>query len=210
MGLASRITALIVLSAVLLISGCGHVDPVPDHTYYRLPRAQLLPRSEAQLFEIPVVIGLFAADGLYADRALVYALDPEARELRQYHYQLWTDPPTRILQRRLQFVLREAAIAPVVTDELPASQNAVRISGVILRFERVPTEDGRQIAAVALKIRANRNDGTPVIDEVYRADQITEGTRLGATVDALGRAIDKAFAEFHADLLKHGGAFDAR
>lgn len=210
MSLASRVAAVIACASLFLLGGCGHIEPIPDHTYYRLPPPQVLPRSGTQLFEIPVVVGLFAADGLYADRALVYALDPEARELRQYHYQLWTDPPTRVLQRRLQFMLRQAEIAPVVTDELPASQPAVRISGVILRFERVPTEDGRQIAAVALKIRVNRKDGTPLIDEVYRADEVAEGNRLGATADALGRAIDKIFAEFHADLARHAESFNAR
>jgi cholesterol transport system auxiliary component len=209
MNMASRMVALIV-SASVLLGGCGTVAPVPDHTYYRLSRPEALPVSERQSFEVPVVVGLFAADGLYADRALIYALDPEARELRQYHYQLWTDPPTRLLQRRLQYLLRESAIAPLVIDELAASQDALRISGVILRFERVPTDDGRQLAAVALKIRANRPDGTPLIDEVYRADEPAADLRLGSTVDALGRAIDRIFAEFHADLLRQAGAFHVR
>jgi uncharacterized lipoprotein YmbA len=197
-----RAGAILLVVLVLVLSACGHVDGVPDHTYYRMPKPQTLPRSETQLFEVPVVVGLFSADGLYADRALIYALDPEARELRQYHYQLWTDPPTRLLQRRLQFELREAAIAPLVIDELAASQSAMRISGVILRFERVPTVDGGQVAAVVLKLRVDRPDGKPLIDDIYRAEVTAEGNRIGATTDALGRAVDKIFADFHADLVK--------
>jgi len=50
--------------------------------------------------------------------------DPSAQELRQYHYQLWTDPPARVLQRRLIEQLRDANIAGSVTDELPASHPA--------------------------------------------------------------------------------------
>ena len=205
--------ALALLSASLcltVLAACGQVAGVPDHSYFRLSRPQALPSSAAQAFEMPVVVKLFAADGLYADRALVYAIDQEARELRQYHYQLWTDPPTRILQRRLVFALREAEIAPIVTDELPASQSAVRISGVILRFERVPTADSGFLAAVVLKLRADRADGTPYIDDVYRADVAAEGKSLAATVDALGKAVDQIFAEFHADLIKHREAADAR
>lgn len=200
---------LIGLLAVAL-NGCGHIAEVPDHTYYRMLRPAALPVSDVDVFDVPVVVNLFVADGLYADRALIYALDPEARELRQYHYQLWTDPPTRLLQRRLLFTLRQAQVSSLVTDELPASRNAVRISGVILRFERVPTEDGRQIAAVVLKLRANRPDGSPLIDEIYRADEAAENLRLGATADALGRALDAIFAEFHADLLAKRESFDVR
>ena len=201
---------LALIASALLVSACGHVASVPDHSYFRMPKPRVLPVSESQVFDKPIVVGLFAADGLYADRALVYAVDAEARELRQYHYQLWTDPPTRLLQRRLLVELREAGIAPLVTDELAASQDALRVSGVILRFDRVPTPQGGFLAAVALKLRADRPDGTPFIDEVYRADVPADGKSLTATADALAQAIDDIFAEFHGDLLAHPGADDAQ
>ncbi|HQV49171.1 MAG TPA: ABC-type transport auxiliary lipoprotein family protein, partial [Dokdonella sp.] len=150
----------------------------------------------------PIVVNLFAADGLYADRALIYALDPEARELRQYHYQLWTDPPTRQLQRRLKRMLDAASISPLVIDALPASQAALRISGTILRFERVPAPDGGSIASVALRMRVDRPDGTPQLDEIYHADAPAADSRLISTVDALSVAVDEIFASFHGDLLQ--------
>ncbi len=194
--------AVSITGLALVLAACGATPTVPDHTYYRMPRPQELPVAQAQVFELPVVVGLFAADGLYADRALVYALDAEANELRQYHYQLWTDPPTRVLQRRLQGMLRRSAIAPLVVDELAASQQAFRVNGVILRFERVPTTDGGSIAAVVIKLRIDRPDGTPLVDEFYRAEVPAEGRRLGDTVAALGLAVDRIFAEFHADLVE--------
>ena len=201
---------LAAFALALLLVACGHVANVPDHSYFRMPPPATLPVAGEQVFDVPIVIGLFAADGLYADRALIYAVDDEARELRQYHYQLWTDPPTRLLQRRLLVELRESAIAPMVIDELAASQAALRISGVILRFERVPRAGGGFVAAVAIKLRADRPDGTPFIDEVYRADVVAEGSRLVATADALAKAVDTVFAEFHADLVDHPEADNAR
>ena len=67
----------------------------------------------------------FGADGLYADQALVYALDPMRAQLRQYHYQLWTDPPTRVPAAPPD---RAACAKRMwrarVTDELPASNAA--------------------------------------------------------------------------------------
>jgi cholesterol transport system auxiliary component len=199
----ARTTVLLLVAlAVASLAGCGNVPGVPDHTYFRMSKPAALPVSETQVFNIPIVVNLFAADGLYADRALIYALDPEARELRQYHYQLWTDPPTRLLQSRLQIELRDAAIAPLVVDALAASQAAVRISGAIRRFERVPAVDGGFIVSVVIKLRVDRPDGTPQLDEVYHADLPTADNTLASAAEALSAAVDRIFAEFHADLLK--------
>jgi cholesterol transport system auxiliary component len=190
------------LIAVIALTACG-VPAVPDFTYFRLPRPAPLEVAPAPLFG-DVVVDVFGADGLYADQALVYAIDPEAQQLRQYHYQLWTDPPTRVLQRRLIVELRDAKIAGQVTDALPASHPAVRISGVILRFDRAPDGSGGFNATVALKLRADDNNGTPMIEDYYRAELPTGGTDMKATVDAYGAALDQVFAQFYADLRKQG------
>lgn len=192
-------------SALLALAGCG-APTVPDFTYFRLPRPQPLELATAPLFAEPLVIDAFGADGLYADQALIYALDPGAQQLRQYHYQLWTDPPTRVLQRRLIALLRESKIARQVTDELPASTPAIRISGIILRFDRVPATTGGWNAVVALKLRADGRDGQPLVDDYYRAEQAASGNDIKSTVDAYGAALDRIYAQFHADLRRHGDA----
>ncbi|HET9031367.1 MAG TPA: ABC-type transport auxiliary lipoprotein family protein [Dokdonella sp.] len=193
---------LIAAMLALTLVACGNVPGAPDHTYFRMSKAQTLPVSETPVFNTPIVVNLFAADGLYADRALVYALDPTGAELRQFHYQLWTDPPTRALQRRLLIELRDAAIAPLVTDKLASSQAALRISGSIFRFERVPSVGGGFIASVVLRLRVDRPDGTPQLDEIYHADVDAADHSLGATVIALSSAVDQIFVRFHTDLLE--------
>jgi uncharacterized lipoprotein YmbA len=195
----------LVLTATLALAGCG-AAVVPDFTYYRLPRPQPAEPLATPAFVDPVVVDAFSADGLYADQALVYALDPDAQQLRQYHYQLWTDPPVRILQRRLISSLRDARLAAQVTDELPASHPAVHIRGIILRFDRVPAAGGGWNAVVALKLRADASDGTPLVDDYYRAERATMGAGMKATVDAYGSALDSIYAQFQSDLRKHGGA----
>jgi cholesterol transport system auxiliary component len=184
----------------MLLAGCGGAPAVPDFTWYRMPRPQPLEPHAAPLFDAPVVVEAFGADGLYADQALVYALDPDAQRLRQYHYQLWTDPPTRILQRRLLAQLREARIAATVTDQLPASRPAVRIGGIVLRLDRVPTADGGFAAVVALKLRADGIDGQPLVDDYYRAEVRAADATVQSTVDAYGAALDTIFTRFDADL----------
>jgi len=200
----------IILAALIALAGCGAPPTVPDFTYFRLPPSQTLAVSATPLFQHAIVVDAFDADGLYADQALVYAEQTDAQELRQYHYQLWTDPPTRILQRRLIAELRQAHVAATVTDELPASDAAIRISGIILRFDRVPVAGGGFSAAVALKLRADGPRGAPLIDDYYRADKIAAGADLKATVDAYGAAIDEIFARFYADLRRQGANGHAR
>lgn len=200
----------LVVLATLALAACGAAAPVPDITYFRLPRAQALPADATALFREPVVVDAFGADGLYGDQALVYALDADAQQVRQYHYQLWTDPPTRILQRRLIAQLREANAASTITDELPASRRAIRIGGTILRLDRVPNAGGGFDAVVALKLRADAPDGTPLVDAYYRAEKTATRSDLDATVSAYGAALDEIFAKFHADLRKHGDLAHAR
>ena len=190
-----------VLIGVVLV-GCG-VPTAPDFTYFRLPRPTPLEATPTPLFG-DIVVDVFGADGIYGDQALIYAIDPSAQQLRQYHYQLWTDPPTRVLQRRMIELLRNAGVASQVIDELPASHPAVRISGVILRFDRAPNDSGGYKAIVALKLRADAENGLPLIDDYYRAELPTTGNELKATVDAYGAALDKIYAEFYADLRKKG------
>lgn len=199
----------IIAAAMIALAACSP-PTVPDFTYYRLPAPQRLPEVAKPSFRHPIVVDAFAADGLYADQALVYAEQPDAQQLRQYHYQLWTDPPTRILQRRLVLELRRSNIAPAVTDELPESDPAIRIRGIILRFDRVPRADGGFNAVVSLKLRADDVHGASLVDDYYRAEKPASGVDLKSTVDAFGAAIDIIFAKFHSDLAKRGVAAGAR
>jgi ABC-type uncharacterized transport system auxiliary subunit len=194
--------AVLALAAIVALAACS-APTVPDFTYYRLPRPTALEAAPAPLFG-DIVVDAFAADGLYGDQALIYATDPGAQELRQYHYQLWTDPPTRVLQRRLIEQLRRTGIAGEITDELPASHPATRISGIILRFDRAPDAAGGFTVTVALKLRADAANGVPMLDDYYRAEKPAADATMRATVDAYGAALDQVFAAFYADLRRNG------
>jgi len=196
--------AVFAFIVTVALAACS-APTVPDFTYYRLPRPEPLEAAPKPLFG-DIVVDVFAADGLYGDQALIYATDPAAQELRQYHYQLWTDPPTRVLQRRMIEQLRKTNLAGEITDELPASHPAIRISGQILRFDRAPNEAGGFTATVALKLRADDQTGTPMLDEYYRAERPAADATMRATVDAYGAALDQVFAAFYADLRKKGEA----
>ena len=184
------------------LAACS-VPPVPDVTYYRLPPPAALARADKPLSALPIEVETFRGEGIYAEQALIYATTPQANALRAFHYQLWNDPPSRALQARLTGMLRESGITSLVTDRLPASTPALRVHGRIVRYERVP-RDGGFVAAVVLEMRVDQDQGEPLIERTYSAEIPAADAGMTATVDAFGRAIDKDFAAFYADLAALG------
>ncbi|MDE1884576.1 MAG: membrane integrity-associated transporter subunit PqiC [Xanthomonadaceae bacterium] len=180
------------------LAACS-VPPVPDVTYFRLPPPTALPHVHAPLSSLPIEVETFRGEGIYAEQALIYATTPQAEALRAYHYQLWSDPPSRALQARLTDMLRRSGIAPLVTDRLPASTPALRVHGRIVRFERVPRDSGF-VAIVALEIRVDQDQGEPLIERTYSTQVPAADASIGATVAALAAAIDQDFARFYTDL----------
>lgn len=191
-----RLAAKALLLASLLLGGCESV-PVPEVTWYRLPDP-VLPPARAVRFEVPVDVAIFSADGIYADQALIYAIDKDGHALRAYHYRQWSDPPARMLQRRLIRVLRQIDAAPQVSDRLPASANALRISAVIQRFERIE-DAGVWHVDVALQMRVERA-GEVLSEEIYSARIPAPDAEIPASVAAYGQALDQIYAAFVAKL----------
>lgn len=188
---------LLVVCMSLMLSACS-APTVPDVTYFRLPPPAQDLLKEPPHLPLPVDVSIFSADGLYSEQALIYTLDDAGRVLRSYHYQLWADPPARLLQRRLIALLRRAEAAPLVTDRLPASADAVRISGLILRFDRLKQGAGFN-ANVALQLRVERS-GKLLSEQVYRASVPAAGADVADSITAFGAALDQIYAQFAADL----------
>lgn len=201
----SRVIAVVML---LALAACAGAPGIPETTYFRLPpRVKPTPLPEPPL-AYPIVVDTLLADGLYSDQAIIYSLDPEGARLRAYHYQLWIDPPVRLLQRRLIGALRDANVAPLVADRLPTQTQALRVEGRIERFERIRRDDGSYKIAVALSLRADVRDGKPplVLKEYSRQMPVT-GTTVRDSVDVIAVALDEIYAEFVRDLAR-GGARD--
>jgi ABC-type uncharacterized transport system auxiliary subunit len=185
------------MAALLALVACSP-PTVPDMTYFRLPPPAAEVAQRAPTFAIPVDVSVFGADGLYAEQAIIYSADADGGTLHNYHYQLWIDPPARLLQRRLIGALRDAKAAPLVTDRLPASTDALRVSGLILRFDRAHGADG-YAAKVVLQLRVERA-GELLSERVYRAEAPANGDELKASVAAFGTALDRIYGEFLGDL----------
>lgn len=188
----------VTLVAMLLLAACSPAT-VPDVTYFRLPAPAPLPHADKPLSALPIEVAVFTGDGVYAEQALIYSTTPDAGALRTYHYQLWSDPPSRALQARLTTMLRDSGISPLVTDRLPASNQALRVRGSILRYERIKRDQGYEVS-VAFEMRVEQDSGEPVIEQTYAAQAVAADASIEASVRAFGSAVDQAFSKFYADL----------
>lgn len=189
---------MLAIVAIALLAACSPAA-VPDVTYFRLPPPTPLPHADKPLSSLPIEVAVFRGEGVYAEQALIYATTPEAGALRAYHYQLWSDPPSRGLQARLTTMLRDSGISPLVTDRLPASNQALRVRGSIVRYDRIKRDQGYDVA-VAFEMRVEQDSGEPVIEQTYAAQATAADATMEASVRAFGTAVDQAFAKFYTDL----------
>lgn len=189
---------IVALTAILLLAACSPAA-VPDITYFRLPAPTPLPHADKPLSSLPIEVAVFAGEGIYAEQALIYSTTPDAGALRTYHYQLWSDPPSRDLQARLTTMLRDSGIASLVTNRLPASNQALRVRGSILRYERIKRDQGYAVS-VAFQMRVEQDSGEPIIEQTYTTQTVAADATMEGSVRAFGTAVDQAFAKFYADL----------
>ncbi|MDR3389286.1 MAG: ABC-type transport auxiliary lipoprotein family protein [Rudaea sp.] len=194
-----KIVAQVLTALSLLALAACSPPAVPDVTYYRLPAPAPLPHADKPLSLLPVEVEVFSGEGIYAEQALIYSTTPDAGALRTYHYQLWSTPPSRDMQTRLTLMLRDSGIATLVTDRLPASTQALRVHGRILRYERLKRDAGFEVA-VAFEMRVEQDNGEPVIEQTYAAQAAAADASIDGTVRAFGAAVDQAFARFYGDL----------
>ena len=191
------------LAVLLVLAGCAAGPGIPDTVYYRLPtRAapEAAARTEPLLLR-PVIVETLLADGLHSDQAIIYSLDPDGARLKAYHYQLWVDPPVRMLQRRLIGALRDAKLSEVVTDRIPNEVDALRIEGRLERFERIRVTENEWKVVAMLSLRADLRDGKPpLLLREYTQDGPAAGPSVRDSVNALGEAMDRIYAEFLRDL----------
>lgn len=183
---------------VSLLTACAAGPGIPETTYFRLPEAAVLAAAAPGL-DSPLVIDTFLADGVHSDQSILYAVDDQGERLRAYHYQLWVDPPTRMLQRRLIRTLSGAGVAPRVLERLPPSAEQHRLQVRITAFERLPGEAEHRVR-VALDVRLDRSDrADPLLLREYRRE-LPAAAGIGGAVAAFAQAIDAIYGELAADL----------
>lgn len=187
----------LVATLIALIVGCT-APAVPDQAYYRMPPVAVDAAAGARS-ALPIVVEPYRANGVYNDQAILYATRPDGG-IKAYHYQLWDEAPSTLLQKRLIAELRARGAADLVAARLPAALPALRIGGQIDQFERVRDGEG-WFVRVRMELHVERDvQSAPLLLKSYAAEVRTDTDTIQSSVRAFARAIDQCHAAFWSDL----------
>jgi cholesterol transport system auxiliary component len=185
----------------LLLSACA-TDPLPDYRYFRPGAMTVYAALAKPALDGVLEVASFRADGVFGERPIVYTSASEPERLSQYHYQLWTDPPGTILQRRFIDVLSAMNAASSVTARASPRSEPAKLSGMIERLERIKRASGSWEVALTLHIKVEKTRGVlPVLEKTYARTLAVSGDSISASVVQFGVAIDQIAAEVARDLV---------
>ena len=179
--------------------------PVPQDTFYRLEVGAPEKVLSALRFQGTLEIERLSADGLTAGRPIVYSRSDRPRELQEYHYHFWTEPPPVMLRDQLVAYLRSAKVASaIVTPEMRVAVDYA-ITGKIKRLERViGASPGAAKAVVELELGVRQTAGERLLFlDTYRVETAAAADTVSAAVDAMNEGLNRVFALFVADLSKN-------
>lgn len=150
-----------VFICVLLLSACSNLPAPPPDQYFRLITP---PAAAVSVNAARIQVETVEAHGIYAERPLLFRENGKAGATQQYRYDLWSEPPAKILRDTLVEHLRaqygaervwtSEARAPadfVVRGRLRALEQLLESGGVraLLSLEFVVTDAEGNVVAVS-------------------------------------------------------------
>jgi len=193
--------AALVTVAVIALTACGSMKPLPSDTFYRLNVPPAQPAAQAWP-AVPVRVAKFSASGVHRERPIAYS-GADSVVVGQHHYDLWIDSPERMLQHELVRYLRDAHVASVVTGS-SISGAAIEVRGRIDRMDNIVAPAGPGVVVelhLELVLRGQRD--AVIFARAYRESQTPADSTMTAVAGAMSGAVGAIFARFTADA---GGA----
>lgn len=194
----------IAVAASVVIAGCSSAPPAAEDAFYHLPDATASPGCDAHRALGPAMVAVppLAAEGIYQQRAILFASDKQPTQLHQYHYHLWAAAPPLLLQQHaIGFWLGHGADNAKIARRYDPTSAGV-IDGRILRFEQ--KLGSRNEASVKLELE-RRAEGLPRYVRIYEAVEPFTDASVSASVSAFGIAVDRILAQFCTDLMAATG-----
>ena len=199
--LISRRHLLVTTAAAAALAACGS-DPVPRDSFYRLGAAAAQqPRAGGPIHGV-LEIPPFRAAGIVNERAILYRDGP--RQLAQYSYNSWVEPPALMLQRSLIGVLRQSqAFDQVISPEMRLDRD-FELLGDLRQWEHVRSDaqgGGQNAAAIEVEVSMRRvRDNSQLLLKTYRATEAAQGEGVDAAVAAFTRGMDSIYTALLTDL----------
>lgn len=199
-GIIKRLTGIVLPAVLLSALGCAQQPPVPEDKYYRLPLEVTGEKAATPVLAGTIAVERFRTDGLHNGRALLYAEEGRALELKQYHYHHWVDAPPRLLQEELVSYLRDANAAANVISYRASSVPDYLLTGKIRRFEEIRQASGSTIIVeLELEITAGREQRTLMLKDYTGRSEVT-GDAVYDIAQAYALAVGAVYGDFLRDL----------
>ncbi len=190
---------LVIISLLVILTGCGSAPPVPTDHYYRFKTPSQDDIQKQRLTDQVIYINSFLAEGLYNERALLYTNDNLARELKQYHYHFWITSPPDLLRDYLVSFLRTADTSPVIISGRSVSEG-LQITGRLNEFEKLVSGDQSSVK-VALELRLDKyGNELPLLLKEYRVIEEVQGKSLTDVITSFNAAVFRIYSDFLTDV----------
>jgi len=192
--------SLAILYSVL--TGCAEPGvPVPSDRFHRLTVG-----APTTVYETPRLAGAmevdrFRATGVLQDRAIVFVESDNPNVLRQYDYQRWADPPTRMLQTVTVDYLREARVADQVVATGLRVDPAYTLIGDIKKLEHVVGNSSSVVVELEFGLRERRGGGL-VWAKSYTTSRKVKDDSVAAATRAISEAVEEILTNLSADLAR--------
>ena len=158
------------------------------------------------VFETPRIAGTleverFDAAGVLQGRPIIFVEHDSPHVLHQYHYHLWIDPPTRLLQNVTVDYLRDARLADQVVVAGLRIEPTYTLVGEIRQLEHVVGNSARVSVELEFGLREDQ-DGSLVWVRSYTATRDVPDDTVGSATRAMGEAVGEILTRLSADLAR--------
>lgn len=186
-----------------LLAGCGGQGvPVPTDRFHRLTVG-----APVSVYQTPQLAGTleverFDADGVLQHRAIVFVEHESPNVLHQYQYQLWSDPPTRMLQSATVEYLRATHIAEQVVKAGQRSEPTFVLTGDIKKLEHVVGNSSSISVELEFALQDHKA-GDLVWMKTYTVRKDVLDGSVAAATRAISEAVQEILSSLSMDLARH-------
>jgi len=174
---------------------------VPADRFHRLNVGTPSTAFETPRLQGTLEVERFHANDVLQDRAIVFVEQDNPNVLHQYQYQLWADPPTRMLQAATVEYLRDAHLAEQVVTTGLRVDPSYTLTGDLKKLEHVVGNSSSVQVELEYRLRDYQH-GELVWVKTYRVGKPARDASVAAATEAIGEAVDEILANLTADLAR--------
>ena len=188
---------------VLLLAGCGHMQPV---RYYEISYPSVGPVKQEPL-NGTLLVRAFATSHLYREDRIVYGSDSD--QMGMYQNERWSEPPAEMLRDDLVRELRSSGRFRYVTALRSDSTGDFVLTGHLYDFKEVSANSIVARISFDVELR-DLKTGKTLWTCTYNHDEPSNGKGVGDVVAAMDRNVQRSVQEVQAGVLQALAAYPAK